>query len=393
MLKKIAHAFSRRIRKPFINHQLGKIVRSNYQGQITDLLHIREKTLDYIESMRFPESPVGRYSYSNSRKIPLLYSSIYAALTRHLYDDLKALSTSTKKEWCNYVNSYQSDDGLYRDPRINCKTAETCTWWGWSHMTLHVIMGLSTLKGLVSKEFGFLKPFLNPDYLISWLDSRNWENEPANVSNEVQNIGTFLQYARDFQHVQKANNALDCLFEWLDEHQNTENGSWGNFSNTPSGLSNCVQTGYHLWCLYFYDQRQIKHLERIVDKALATQNKYGGFGVPLNSSACEDIDSIDPLVRISFLTDYRKQDVAEALEKALKWIFININEDGSFVFRRMEPLAYGHDNMFSAVDEGAMFPTWFRTLSLAYLSKAGLRSYHGQSTFQFLDAPGHQFWK
>ena len=62
--------------------------------------------------------------------------------------------------------------------------------------------------------------------------------------------------------------------------------------------------GYHFWLLYFYDRVPIPHAERAADSCLKTQNQLGGFGQgvhggdPLCSSACEDIDSIDPLARL-----------------------------------------------------------------------------------------------
>ena len=69
-----------------------------------------------------------------------------------------------------------------------------------------------------------------------------------------------------------------------------------------------------------------------------------------------------------------------------------MNADGGFVFRRGEPLVYGHERMSSGADESAMFPTWFRTLSLAYLAQALPDSAVGGFDWQFLHCPGHQFW-
>ena len=102
-----------------------------------------------------------------------------------------------------------------------------------------------------------------------------------------------------------------------------------------------MQTGYHLWLLYFYDRRPIQYIERSIDSCLKTQNLYGGFGVPLNSSACEDIDSIDPLIRLSLETDYRKTEIMDALKRALPWILVNMNSDGGWGFRRYEAFQYG----------------------------------------------------
>jgi hypothetical protein len=106
-----------------------------------------------------------------------------------------------------------------------------------------------------------------------------------------------------------------------------------------------------------------------VQIVLATQNRLGGFGVKLNSSACEDIDSIDILIRLSPLVPDRKVEIDAAMRKALHWVLCNQVGDGGFVFRLGEPLVYGHLETSSNKNQGAMFPPWFRTLSLAYLAR------------------------
>jgi hypothetical protein len=181
------------------------------------------------------------------------------------------------------------------------------------------------------------------------------------------------------------------MYNWLDETQDPETGLWGDRFDSPVLLSNGVQTGYHLWLLYFYDRRPIQYIDKIIDSCLKTQNPYCGFGVPLNSSACEDIDSIDPLVRLSLMTDYRKSDITAALKKAIPWILVNMNEDGGWVFRRYEVFQYGHPDMRTEREESAMFPTWFRTLTLAYLSQTLGGSLLPTCHWRFLKGPGHQF--
>ena len=132
---------------------------------------------------------------------------------------------------------------------------------------------------------------------------------------------------------------------------------------------------------------------------MRTQNARGGFGWgvhnskdPWNSSACEDIDSIDPLARLSTQTGYRRQEVIAALERALPWVLSNQNEDGGFVFMRASSFCYGHDLMCSGPDESAMFPTWFRTLSLAILGQVLPGSPVSEIPWQFCQCPGMQFW-
>lgn len=357
-----------------------------------DIHNIRAKTLNYIESMRINDGIYGRYRYSNSQIEPVLYASAYAALTRHLYRDIESISNKERSDWISLIKSYQADDGLFKDPMIDNEMASSCDWWGWKHMTLHIIMALTALDAKPDKKFKFLEPFRKEEYAIKWLEGRAWMTNPANVSNEVQNNVTLLQYARDFQDVKWAGNTVESMLNWLDQTQDIETGLWGNSFKNPYDLSCGVQTGYHLWLLYFYDRRDIKYCNKIIDNVMKTQNSLGGFGVPLNSSACEDIDSIDPLARIYFKSNYNNININMSLERSLPWILSNMNEDGGFVFRRRESFKYGHQRMYSKADESAMFPTWFRSLSLSYLSKIPSNSKVLDFDWNFLSCPGHQFW-
>ena len=357
----------------------------------TYLSAVRKRTLAYVESNHREDINMGAYSYKTGGP-PILYASCYAVLTRDLYGDLADLSESQRQNWISYIQAYQKDDGLFRDPVIDTPLADEIDWWGWRHLTLHVLMAMTALGGKVEKPFVFIKPFRKKGYMTTWLDTRNWKLDPASVSNEVQNYATVIQYARNFQHEDWCGDALKEMYDWLDKTQDPETGLWGNRYDDPVLLSNGVQTGYHLWLLYFYDRRPIQYQERIIDSCLKTQNRFGGFGVPLNSSACEDIDSIDPLVRFSSMTDYRRADVLAALQEALPWILVNMNADGGWVFRRYEAFQYGHQTMKATREESAMFPSWFRSLTLAYLAKVLEGSVMPNGHWRFLEGPGHQFW-
>ena len=120
---------------------------------------------------------------------------------------------------------------------------------------------------------------------------------------------------------------------------------------------------------------------------LATQNQLGGYGVKLNSSACEDIDSIEPLIRLTKINDYKRLIIKQSLHRALPWLLTNMNEDGGFVFRRNEAFVYGHEEMSSGVNESSMFATWFRTLCLAYL----INYLNSKSVYQLNRVPGYEF--
>jgi hypothetical protein len=387
----------KKIRRKILYKSIEMDLNNRFATQQSELIpvefgNLRSKIIAYMESMRCDVKNPSLYKYSASQTVPVLYASTYAAMTFHLLDHLNNFSSSDREEWLEYFAQFQSEDGLYRDPNIAVPLAESEDWWGWRHLFLHVAAAISALGGVVQKPIRFLEPFLNLDYLVYWLEGRNWSERPDFVSNEVQNLGAMLQYSRDFHNDEKARAAVDCLLDWLIKNQDKETGFWGGYDHTPTSLSRGVQTGYHLWLLFFYDDYPIPNVERIIDHALATQNKFGGFGVLSNSSACEDIDSIDPLVRLSLLSDYRRSDIVEAMQRAQRWILVNMNPDGGFVFRRGEIFVYGHNLMSSGPNQSATFPTWFRSLSIGYLAKL-LPEHFGNFNFQFLNCPGYQFFK
>lgn len=370
--------------RALLNHKLSE---SRKSLATIDGAQLRDMVLQYVEANRIKSGPYGRFRYSLNGSV-VLYSSLYAALTKHLYSDLDTLSGTERKEWVNTIQGYQREDGLFRDPAVANEIAETADWWGWRHMTLHAVMALTALDAIAEKEFRFLSQFRDHNFIRNWIRTRDWKNDAANVSNEVQNFAALLQYARDFHDVTWAYDSMGVLYEELDRIQDEVTGLWGPQFNTPALLSNGVQTAYHLLLLYFYDKRPIRFTDKIVDSCLRTQNELGGFSPFLNSSACEDIDSIDPLMRLSHIEMNR---VRKTMQLALPWVYANMNADGGFVFRRLEPFLYGHENMFSGINVSSMFPTWFRSLSLAYISMVLKESSLSSIGWRLLKCPGYQF--
>ena len=354
---------------------------------------LRLKTLSFVESMRVQGKPTGRYRYSKSQRIPVLYASAYAALTRHLYRDLHTLTDVEKEEWIFYINTFQCDDGLFRDAAVQNDIAESEDWWGWRHLSAHVVTALTVLGGKPRYPFRFLDFLCKPGEAYRWLSRLPWREKPSFVSNTIMNYGLLLQYSRDFHGNRAAATAMEEIFALLDETQDPATGLWGNLPpKTPCELALAERTAYHLWNLYFYDKRPIHYLERAIDSCLAIQNKLGGYGFPVNTSACEDIDSIDPLSRFYFLTDYRREDIKKSLERALRWVLVNQMDDGGFVFSRFEGFVYGHELMTTGPEESHLFGTWFRTLSIAYVSQILYLPEFPADTWCWIKCPGYQFW-
>ena len=255
--------------------------RTNAKSPEKSIQNIRDLTLGYIESMRFRDRPYGNYRYAVGMPEPTLYSSTYAAMTRGLYRDLGSLTSTQRTEWVKYLQSHQDDDGLYRDPKIFGEGwyKDDPEWCGRRHLTCHVIVALTCLGAVAEKPLSILKPFYDEAKLEAWLESRNW-NQVDFSGNEVLNIGTLLQYARDFQKEPRAAASVDYLLNWLSSnHLNSQTGLWGSYDvKEPMGLSKAVMGAYHFWLLYYYDHVPVPYAEHTVDFTLRTLNPRGGFG-------------------------------------------------------------------------------------------------------------------
>ena len=269
----------------------------------------------------------GCYRYSAGCRQATLYSSCYAAMARHLLGDLDRLTSAERTDWIAYLNSCQDDDGLFRDPVIFGQGwyAGDPLWCGRPHLTCHVIAALACLGGVAARSLSWLDHWRGADAMVHWLATRDWGEKVGWTGNEIMNVGVLLQYVRDFQNDAYAGKAVGVLLNWLSTHHvNPETGVWGAVNVAePLWRSHAVQAAYHWWPLFFYDGVPPPHLERAIDTVLATQNPAGGFGwgvhnpaEPFLSSACEDIDSIDPLCRMGWLTDYRRAEIEAALAKA-----------------------------------------------------------------------------
>ena len=324
-------------------------------------------------------------------------------MTQSLYGELDALADADRLAWMAALNRHQDDDGLYRDPLIFDQGwyAGDPLWCGRPHLTCHAITALACLGGVATRPLAWLDPWRDVDRLTHWLETRDWGERVGWTGNEIMNVGTLLQYARDFHQDERAGRSVAALLEWLaTHHTNPDTGVWGDVDvSDPLWRSHAVQAAYHWWPLFFYDGAPIPHIERAIDTLLATLNPAGGFGwgvhnpeEPFKSSACEDIDSIDPLCRMLQRTAYRRDDIRAALVRGAEWVCSNQMPDGGFVFVKDRPFEYGHPQLRGETNQGAMFPTWFRTLTLALIGKALPDHPLGAIPWRFARCPGMQFW-
>lgn len=296
-----------------------------------------------------------------------------------------------KADWLTFLNSFQQpEDGLFYDPVLQNEIFAETDWWGARHLFLHLIPAFVALGGQPKYELHFLSKYKSPDFIKNWLNEQDWNEEVFNgdFDNKIMNIASALQYSRDFLNDSSAAAAVECIQECLLAKMSESLGLWGyKKPDEAERRARSVRFTYHLTPIFLYDGIEYPFPEKLIGAVLETQNQYGGFAPDRFSSACEDIDSIEPLIRLSHNSEYRQTEVLRALRRGFAWVLSNQNDDGGFVFYRNRAFRYGHPEMATAENESALFPTWFRCLSIAYLHNF----LSGSRDFLLIRAPGLVF--
>lgn len=356
-----------------------------------DILTIREKTISFIEEMKIKKkNKLIGYRFSKNSFQPTCYNLIFVLLIKHLMN-IKDEGIDREIE---ILLNYQKNDGYFKDMKIASKyTNGNLGGWGWEHLTLHAIMVLALYDIKPKINIPIFYKINNSNELQEWLQNMDINEQAVEAGNKIQNFATSIQFKRDYESYEDKNNYLSQIYEFLEKNQNKNNGLFGFKYLTKKNLMHGIIGAYHIWLLYFYDRKEIKNSEKIINSLLNNQNIGGGFGIFLNSSACEDIDSVDPLVRLYLQNDKKNRNIESCLEKFLPSLLKNMNDDGSWVFRRNEACYLFSNNMYSKANNGNLFYTWFRLLNLGYMSKvlANKNENFWNFKFKFKRSPGHQF--
>lgn len=313
----------------------------------------------YVSEMK---AGTGTYLFSGSCKKSTIYSNTYGFLLSEMY----SLNGSGEREFFGeYLDRHQREDGLFFDNCYDKKSFFCGTdGWGARHLVPHVINVCDKIGKVPKYEFRYLLPYMDKDYLIKQLDSLDYRKIWAG-SNYIMNIGAAMQYARDRMNMPFAE-AVDAMEDYLIRKINKKYGMWYDGEvYGPLQRNEMVRGAYHILPLFYYDKREIPYADTALEQVLLSQNKWGGFDWDIGSSACEDIDGADPLIRYSRITGIRDERIITRVMNAKKWILFNQNTDGGFVFQRNREFRYGgQSTLASSADESNLFATWFRSLSL-----------------------------
>jgi len=363
--------------------------RNLYSISTFDYVKFKKEVCTYVKSNN--GNKVYKYKFSSTSNESELYSSVYALMTLGLFNEVELLTMDEKSEWGEYLLSFQNKDGLFFDKKLDTPLASSIHYWGWYHLLPHLIIALDYLNIKPKYDFQFIFKLFETQTVKEWLESRNWADNYLVVSNEVMNITVLLQYSRDIFNNEKSREYVDKILIWLKFNiKDEKTGLWGyKTKRSKIDISKAIKTAYHSMPMHTHDNDLSEiNIDNLVKYTIQTQNSFGTYGPSCLTDGCEDIDSIYLLTQLPIPNEF-KNDVDKSVEVFFNKVFINMNDDGGFVFKRTQSFQYADSKLKSNIDESNMFATWFRTLSIAYACKY----LSIENDFMFVNISGYQFYR
>lgn len=330
----------------------------------------REATLAYVAARRS-----GDFAYAFAAGTPpTLYGSLYAFMLTSILGAFP--DRATIDGWIDHFDAHQTEDGMFRDARLASEAFEHRGGWGegWGgrHLAAHFVIPYARAGRTPPRPFVFLEPFYDLAYLNNWLAGFNFSERLWSQSNYVMNLYSLMQFARDHMGETRAEAAVATIAEWLLKTQNPATGLWHTRSlGTPAEANDAIRGAYHYYLMFEYDGIDVPHQGAAIDVILATQNAWGAFEEEDRpAGACEDMDALDPLLRFARRTGHRADDVRRAAYRAFVWLCACRNADGGSMSLPEHGCSYGgHPATTSRPGESNLFATWFRTLTMAYVTR------------------------
>lgn len=304
-------------------------MQSNVLDKLSDIPLIRDKAVAYLLSLWEPS--VGGFRFTSTQP-PTLMATSYVILSLELLNGLRELNDSQKEAIIYYLLSSTKPDGLFVDPlfKIQDSLSEYHDLAYYQEETTTICQqALDALSAPPPplRDWDFDQRV--SDGIACYFDSLSWQDAWMD-SNPVMFVLSQLCHDAERHNKPRLLSHVDVALDWLDAHQSPITGLWEGPHEVS--LVNAMAATFHFTFFYLYRRRPIKYLERIIDSCLCLQQSHGLFseGNAIGQT-CLDYDAIDLLAKASAVTNYRLEDVKEAMRKAhLALLSLYNPEEGGF---------------------------------------------------------------
>ena len=266
----------------------------------------------------------GFYLQKNFNQTTLM-SSAFSIITLELINSLGKIETSKEQ---NYFLKHQDEKtGFFVDPNLNLeyKKIEDIEFNYIHYQT--TAFSLSALDALEMKpkyNFTFMNSFRGKEKISKFFEKINWRN-PWHESNKIMFLLQFFSY--EYIVMKKKDSLVDIhtIIDCLDSAQDSKTGLWGTQFKASSFAS--MAAAYHFLIFYKYFNRKINFSEKISSSVFQLQMRDGLFHPFGGGGACEDLDAIDVIYKISSDVSTESE---ESLERAYRALLQNYDKNGGF---------------------------------------------------------------
>lgn len=265
-----------------------------------DCAHVRVAVQEWFDSLQVEGRPYGCLRAGPDRE-PDFYASADAAITRAVWGEnlSKTLSPPMRREWTEYLNTYQSrDDGAY----------QTYTHHSKLHANGTAVGVLGVLGGEMRYPVRLYEEFDAPEKVVAWLESAiDWSRQWTASHLFWGGMHCFSLSTRATPQWRAT------VFDWLDAKLDPQTGWW--LPNAPSYArpEEPLGGGAHIWPMYQHHGRAFPYPRPLLDSILAMQKTDGSWQTGWSYL---DLDALYGLRFVGALAPgYREADIQRAVRK------------------------------------------------------------------------------
>lgn len=298
------------------------------QPQLSQLLKLRETSITYWLSLWDEASGSFRFTFHQPCT---LMATAYCVLGLEFTGGLSHLSDSQKSAVIAFLMAGAQPDGTFCDPLFRVEdilSKEHTHSYFEEETTAMCQQALDALAAPAPPPRNWLSKWQSPDQLIHYFESLPWQN-PWLDSNPV--MFALGQICHDVERHRQSEllEFVDAALDWLDAHQSSTTGLWQGPYEVS--VTNAMAATFHFTFFYGYRNRPLQYTEKIIDSCLSLQEPHGLFSGNEIGQTCLDYDALDLLAKASLATDYRYDDVRNAMARAYQALLeLHNSSDGGF---------------------------------------------------------------
>jgi hypothetical protein len=283
------------------------------QPDLTQLSNFNGKAISFWLSQW--DQTTGGFRFTSHQPATLM-ATAYSILGLEFTGGLSQLSHAHRDAVVSFLMAGVQPDGSFCDPLFRQEdilTKEHDLPYFQQETTTMCQQALDALSAPPPPPLDRIAEWSTAKDLIQYFESIPWQN-PWLDSNRVMFALSQLCHDAERHHKPELLKLVDVALDWLDAHQSPETGLWQGPYEVS--LTNAMAATFHFTFYYGYRHRPLQYVERIIDSCLKLQEPHGLFSGNAIGQTCLDYDALDLLAKASLATDYRYEDVQQAMMRA-----------------------------------------------------------------------------